>query len=240
MYAQKQNNLYINLFATSSTKVMVNGKNQVEISQQTQYPWEGAIKINISPVKKESFSVYLRIPGWVKNQPVPSDLYSYKSPVTESVSIKVNGKTFTYQTENGYAVLAREWKKGDVVEYDIPMNVHRVVANSNVEADRGKIAIERGPVVYCLEGVDNDNKLSNLIIPDNAELTASFASDKLKGIEVITGEGIKFTPSEDGLSISSAKQKFTAIPYYIWNNRGINVMKVWIPNKIGDLLLAKE
>lgn len=240
IYAQKQSNLYINLFATSSTKVTINGKNQVEISQQTQYPWEGAVRINVNPSKKETFGMCLRIPGWVRNQPVPSDLYSYQSPTAETISIKVNGKTFAYKTEYGYAVLEREWKKGDVVEYDMPMNIHRVIANSNVEADRGKIALERGPLVYCLEGIDNDNKLSNLIIPDNAALTASFAPDKLKGIEVITGEGIKFSPSEDGLSISSDKRKFTAIPYYVWNNRGINVMKVWIPNKIGDLLLAKE
>lgn len=240
IYAQKQNNLYINLFIGSSTIIKMNDKNQVEISQQTQYPWDGAIKIKVTPSKKEKFEVCLRIPGWVQNQPVPSNLYSYKTPITETISIKVNGKTFPYKTENGYAMLEREWNKGDLIEYDIPMIIHRVEANSNVQADQGKIALERGPVVYCLEEIDNDSKVSNLIIPDNAELSASFAPDKLKGIEVITGDGIKFNPSTDGLSIQSNKQKFMAIPYYAWDNRGITMMKVWIPNKINDIILTKE
>ncbi|HEY4784494.1 MAG TPA: glycoside hydrolase family 127 protein, partial [Bacteroidales bacterium] len=240
IYAQKQNSLYVNLFIGSSTKINLETKNMVEISQQTQYPWDGTVKISLTPSKKETFDVCLRIPGWARNQPVPSDLYSFLSPVTEPVSVKVNGKEINYKTENGYAVVEREWKKGDVIEYNIPMNVRRVVANSQIESDKGKIALERGPIVYCLEGVDNDGKLNNLIIPDSTKLSASFVPDKLKGIEEITGEGIKFIPSGDGLSIQSGKQRFIAIPYYIWDNRGMDVMKVWFPSKINDVVLAKE
>jgi DUF1680 family protein len=235
IYAQKQNIVYVNLFIASATNIKFDTKTSVSLSQQTNYPWDGNVKFLINPSKKTKFSLCLRIPGWVRNQPVPSNLYTYINPVAESIVIKVNGKTEAYRTENGYAVIDREWKKGDVIEYILPLNVHRVEANSKVEADRNKVALERGPIVYCLEGIDNGNTLMNMVLPDDAVLSAGFELNKLNGIGNLTGEGIVFKPSEDGLSVLSLKQPFVAIPYYSWCNRGITQMQVWLPRKIAHI-----
>jgi DUF1680 family protein len=222
----------VNLFIASAANIKFNTNTSVALSQQTNYPWNGNIKLLINPSKKTAFSVCLRIPGWVRNQPVPSNLYAYVNPVAESIVIKVNGKIEAYRTENGYAVVDREWKKGDEIEYVLPLNVHRVEANSNVEADRNKVALERGPIVYCMEGVDNGNMLMNMVLPDDAVLSAGFELNKLNGIGNLTGEGIVFKPSEDGLSVLSQKKPFVAIPYYSWCNRGITQMQVWLPRKV--------
>jgi uncharacterized protein len=240
IYAQKENNLYINLFIGSSAKINLKDKLPVEVSQQTQYPWDGHVAIHVAPAKKTAFSVYIRVPGWVRNMPVPGDLYSYLSPEPEKISIKINGKDAEYTMKDGYAVITREWKKKDVIEYALPMNIHRVTANPNVQADEGKVAIERGPVVYCLEGDDNGSKLENIIIPDNAGLTATFKPDLLGGVTVISGEAVKFEPAEDGMQIKSEKITFKAIPYFVWDNRGTTEMKVWFPRKVEDVILSKE
>jgi uncharacterized protein len=240
IYAQTQNNLFVNLFVQSSAKLTV-GKIQVSISQETQYPWDGNIKINIAPAKKNQFAVYLRVPGWAQNKPVPSNLYSYLTPSTETITIKVNGKTTQYITKNGYAVIDREWKKGDVIEYTLPMDIRRVVANSNVKEDVNQVALERGPIVYCLEGADNaGTSLFGMILPDNAKLNASFDASKLKGIEQITGEAISFIPNAEGSLIETKKQTFIAIPYYSWDNRGVDKMRVWIPRKVSDVQVSGE
>lgn len=241
IYAQKSDKLIVNLFISSKTNLKLANSNSVEISQKSGYPWDGNITFNVNPAKKSKFSLCLRIPGWVKNQPVPSDLYNFIAPVTETVVIKINGQSAEYQSENGYAVIEREWKKGDVVEYFLPMNIHRVEANANVAADKGMVAIERGPVVYCVEGIDNNNgKVLNMILPDNAKLSTQYRPDLLNGVQIITGEAVAFNPSADGMSVSTDKVPFTAIPYYVWNNRGINQMKVWLPRKIDNLIISNE
>lgn len=225
IYAQGNNSLYVNLFAQSSSTVQLNKKLPVTISQETQYPWDGQVKISVSPEKASRFALCLRIPGWAQNRPVPGDLYSYLSPEKDSVSITVNGEPVQYKTEKGYAVIDREWKQGDVVNYTLPMNIHRVEANRKVVDDAGKVAIERGPIVYCLEGVDNGPQLMKLSLPDSSKLTETFNSGELSGIVTISGEAMV-----DG-DKKAQTQKFTAIPYFVWDNRGINEMKVWIPRK---------
>ena len=125
IYAQSNNALYVNLFAQSSSTVQLNKKLPVTISQETQYPWAGQIKISVSPEKTSQFALCLRIPGWAENQVVPSDLYSFVSPETGSVSVTVNSEKFQYKVEKGYAVIDREWKQGDVVNYEIPMSIRR-------------------------------------------------------------------------------------------------------------------
>jgi len=234
IYAQKQNRIYINLFVASTTKIDLNSKTSVELSQQTNYPWDGNVKMTINPSNKSKFAVYIRIPGWVRNQPVPGNLYSYINPAKETVIVKVNGKNTEFTTEKNYAVIDREWKKGDLIEYILPLNIHRVEANSNVEADRNKVALERGPIVYCLEGVDNNNLYGNLVLPDDAVLSANFKKDMLNGIVVITGKEVVFNSSTDVISKQSKEQNFVAIPYYSWCNRGITQMKVWLPRKVSQ------
>ena len=239
IYAQKQEDIYVNLFIGSKTTFKLQ-KTSVVLSQQSNYPWEGNVSIQVNPTKKTDFSLCLRIPGWARNQPVPGDLYRYVASTPEEIVVKVNGKAVAYTTRDGYAVISRQWKKGDKVEYTLPMNIHRVEANEKVKDDRGKIAIERGPVVYCLEGIDNNNNLNTIILPDNAPLSVKFQPAKLNGINEISGEAIVLEIATDGLSVLTKKQPFTAIPYYAWSNRGINQMKVWLPRKVKEITISNE
>jgi DUF1680 family protein len=228
----------VNLFVASHSELNLNPKTSVELSQKTNYPWDGNVTITVNPSKKAKFSVCLRIPGWAMNKPVPGDLYSYVNPVTEIVTLKVNGKNFNFRTEKGYAVIDREWGKGDVIEYVLPFTVHRVETNTKVATNQNKVALERGPIVYCLEAVDNKNMIRNMIIPDDAVLSANFEANNannLPGIALITGEGIVFTTMADGQSINSQKQPLKAIPYYTWCNRGITEMNVWLPRKVTQI-----
>jgi len=225
IYAQSNNALYVNLFAQSSSTVQLNKKLPVTISQETQYPWDGQVKISVSPEKASQFTLCLRIPGWAENQVVPSDLYSFVSPETGLISVTVNGEPVQYKTEKGYAVIDREWKQGDVVSYNIPMSIRRVEANAQVADDAGKVAIERGPIVYCLEGADNGADLMALSLPDSSKLTESYNSGELSGVVTISGD------AEIAKGNKVTAQKFTAIPYFVWNNRGADEMKVWLPRK---------
>jgi DUF1680 family protein len=223
IYAQASGNVYVNLFVQSSSTIKLDNKTAVTIRQETKYPWEGDVKVIISPEKNTTFSLKLRIPGWAKNQPVPSDLYSYISSTSEKYRITVNGESVTYKEENGYAVISREWKAGDVVDYTLPMQVNRVATNEQVADNRGLVAIERGPIVYCMEGNDNGAEVLNFTLPDSAKLSASFIPELLGGVVTISGE----TPIL-GKKTGEIK-KITAIPYFAWNNRGVNEMKVWFP-----------
>jgi DUF1680 family protein len=239
IYAQKKDNLYVNLFITSKTSIQVAPKTIVEVNQKTNYPWDGNLVLTVNPNKKSIFTLYLRIPGWANNQPVPSDLYKYANPATEPITIKINGQPATFKPENGYAKLSREWKKGDMIEYALPMTIHRVEANPNIKADLGKVALERGPIVYCLEGVDNPDSYARFVLPDDAKLSFGSDAKKLNGTHELTGEGILFNVSQDGLSIQSQKQTFTAIPYYQWCNRGKSTMEVWIPRKADKFSISE-
>ena len=218
IYATGENKIYVNLYVTSSSRIDLNGKNQIEISQESQYPWDGKVKIFVSPEKPGKFALTLRIPGWAKNQPVPGDLYAYTKMEKDSASILVNGQKIAVPADKGYAIIDREWKKGDVVNLSLPMGIRQVIANKDVKADSGKVALERGPIVYCLEAIDNEN-FDNIYLAADSEIGAGYNPQLLGGIETISGR------------LSDQKEAFTAIPYFAWNNRGINKMKVWIPRK---------
>ncbi|MGE4586247.1 MAG: glycoside hydrolase family 127 protein [Mangrovibacterium sp.] len=215
IYAQAKGKVYVNLFIQSDTEINIGGTS-VNLDQQTEYPWDGAVKIEVFPEKNTAFTLCLRIPGWVENRPVPGDLYHYENTGEEQVSLRVNGDPVEVVNENGYAVLTREWEPGDVVEYLLPMAIRKVKANGLVEDDKGKVAIERGPVVYCIEGIDNP-AFDQLKISSGTRLTAAFNAGLLDGVEVISAQG------------GPAGEQFTAIPYFAWNNRGATKMKVWIP-----------
>lgn len=225
IYARANNSLYVNLFVTSASTVKLNQSLSVGVSQQTNYPWDGKVTISVSPEKANRFALHLRIPGWAKDQVTPGDLYSFITPEKDSVSVTVNGKAVSYRSEKGYAVIDRQWEKGDVVSYTLPMSIRRVKANAHVVDDAGKVAIERGPMVYCLEGADNSYELMKIMLPDTTLLTSSFAANKLNGVVTITGNAL-LPEGANGKSVA-----ITAIPYYAWNNRGANEMKVWIPVK---------
>ncbi len=214
IYAQSKNKLYVNLFIQSSSEINIAGS-LLTVRQETGYPWKGNISIQLSPQKESEFTLCLRIPGWAENKPVPGDLYSYENSTNEPVTIRINGEPVKYKKENGYATLTRKWKKGDRIEYGIPMEVNKVKANELVADDRGKVAIERGPIVFCVEGADNPD-VDKINISSETKLTASYNPELLNGVEIISGNG-------------KAGNTFTAIPYYAWNNRGANKMKVWFP-----------
>ncbi|HEU5052643.1 MAG TPA: beta-L-arabinofuranosidase domain-containing protein, partial [Hanamia sp.] len=239
IYAQKDDQIYANLFISSNVDLKIKNKD-VAITQQNNYPWNGDLKFIINPKSSFDFSMLIRIPGWAQNQAIPSDLYSFENNADQKVSITINGKEVTYQMQKGYAVLNRKWKKNDVIEVKLPMQVRRVVANSKVKNDIGKVALQRGPIMYCAEWIDNNGKASNIVIPANTQFHASFNPGLLNGVETIEAEVPAVVIKDDGESIVTQKQKFTAIPYYAWANRGKGEMMLWFPEKVKDIELVSN
>ena len=221
-YAVKDNRLFVNLYAQSEGEAVVAGS-KVQLQQTTDYPWDGKIKLAVSPKKPGEFTLCVRIPGWVQGRPVPSDLYSYDDPKPAKWSVRVNGKKVAANLEQGFLPITRKWKAGDVVELDFPMPVRRVSANEQVAALRGQVALERGPLVYCLEGVDNTNVFS-AVLPDSAKINSKSRPDLLGGVTVLNIAGAQ-TKTSSG---QTASENLTAIPYYTWNNRGNAPMEVWL------------
>jgi len=151
--------------------------------------------------------------------------------MNEQVGLKVNGKPTSLNIQRGFACIERRWQKGDTIELDLPMPVRRVIAHPNVEADRDKVALERGPIVFCLEWADNDGKVLNLVIPDDAKLETEYRPDILNGVMVITGTVRVAKRTIDGDIVPAEKKQFTAIPYYAWAHRGRGQMTVWPARK---------
>lgn len=230
VYAQQGDALYVNLFVGSTADIKLDNGRTVKLTQETRYPWDGAVKMTVNPDTNSKLTINVRIPGWAHNEAVPSDLYRFMDKVDEPVTLKVNGQAVPIKLDHGYVSLNRDWKRGDVIELMLPMPVRRVVANASVAADTGRIALQRGPIVYCAEWPDNPGgSVRNLMLPDSAKLSAEFKSDLLNGVTVIKSKAIALASDEQGKVIKS-EQDFTAIPYYSWANRGRGQMMVWIPN----------
>jgi len=227
IYANKSNTLYINLFVSSYAKIKM-ANNTVTIKQESNYPWEGDINITVNPERSEKFAIYVRIPGWAQNQPVPSNLYRYIKKSEEKVSLKVNGDSVKLNMDKGFARILRKWKKGDMIELDLPMPIRRVLCNEKVEENRGKVALERGPIVYCAEEVDNGKNVRKLVIPDNVVLRSEYQKDLVGGVVIIHGIFPGLNLSKEGKSEAKNKKKFVAIPYYAWGYRGEGKMAVWL------------
>ena len=240
MYAQKDDNLYINLFINSSANFVIRNKN-VQVSQQNNYPWDGALTFTFNPQNTTTFNLKVRIPGWVNNEAIPSTLYHFQNNAdsTSKPVIKVNGVVVNYTVEHGYAVIGKAWKKNDKVEVNLPMEVRRVVANENVKDDIGKIALQRGPLMYCAEWPDNNGKTSNIIIPASATFTSEFKPELLNGVMVLKS-AVPAIIVNSNENVSTVQQPFTAIPYYSWANRGKGEMMLWFPVAVKDVdLIAK-
>jgi DUF1680 family protein len=235
VYGQHANDLYVNLFVSGTADLTVN-KKRVQLVQQNNYPWDGALKFTVNPAASTDFNLMMRVPGWARGEAMPSNLYTFATPLaTQKVDIKINGKSTPYTLRNGYAVLPRKWRKGDVVEMTLPMDVRRVVANPNVKEDLGKVALQRGPIVYCAEWPDNQGKASNIIVPPMATFTAAFRPDLLNGVTTLTGTVPTVQIDEAAGTIQTVPQTLTAIPYYAWANRGKGEMTVWFPAKVVDV-----
>jgi DUF1680 family protein len=221
VYATKDKQLFINLFVENKANMNVDG-NMVSINQTTEYPWKGDVKIEVNPEKPGSFDLMVRIPGWAGDKVMESDLYHYLNPSKDKVILKVNGKPIPLKTENGYAVLSRSWNKGDVVELSLPMEIKLVAANEKVADDKGKIAVERGPIVYCAEETDNNSNLFSAKFSKTAKLEAEYNKDLLGGVMVLSTKDFI-------MSDNSKPKQITLVPYFSWNNRGAGKMRVWFP-----------
>jgi DUF1680 family protein len=233
-YAQKKDSIYVNLFVSSNATLQVHGR-PVNIVQQNNYPWDGALTFTVSPQKADAFSLLVRIPGWTLNEAIPSDLYTFSQNIPVRNLISVNGQQIKYDVVNGYAIIKRTWKKGDVLKVDLPMEIRRVVANEKVKDDQGKVALQRGPLMYCAEWADNNGRAANILLPVDATFQASFKPDLLNGVEVLQSEVPVITVDEKAQTVSTSRKTFTAIPYYAWANRGKGEMMVWFPTKVKDV-----
>ena len=239
MYAVKDRNLYVNLFGGNTATIKVGGKDVV-LEQQTNYPWEGDINIKVVSNKAKAFNMMVRLPGWVDRSPVPSDLYRFADDVLGSYSVKVNGQEVKAELTKGYLNLNRQWKKGDVVTIRFDMPVRTVKANHHVIDDRGRIAVERGPLVYCAEGADNkDFSIFNFLMPRQPRFNVT--ERQINGLRDVTFK-VKAIEA-NGQTVSTNKQgeatvqpaTLTMIPYYAWNHRGPGLMEVWMPQSISAL-----
>jgi hypothetical protein len=218
--------VYVNLFIGGDATIQT-ADNKVKLTQKTEYPWSGAVTITVEPLKSAQFAVNVRIPGWARNEAVPSDLYKFLDALNYKPALKVNGKDVSADVEKGYVRVDRQWQKGDKIELDLPMPIRRVVANDAVKADRGRVALQRGPIVFCREGPDNDGKVLDLVIADDAKLQSEFKRDLLNGVVAITGKAEIAKRSLDGTIVAAGTRSFTAIPYYAWAHRGRSQMTVW-------------
>jgi uncharacterized protein len=239
MYAQKGNNVFINLFANSTTTLALN-KKSVEIVQRNNYPWDGKLVFEVTPKSPTDFNVLIRIPGWADNKAMPSSLYVFESASPNKVSISINKKPVTFKVENGYALLNKTWKKGDVIEVNLPMEVRRVVANPQVKDDIGKVALQRGPLLYCAEWVDNNGAASNYILPKGTVFSSEFKKDLLNGVTILKSEATAVEIDASGQSVSTVEKPITLIPYYAWAHRGKGEMTIWFPEKITNLDLISR
>ena len=229
VYAKSGATIYVNLFAEGTADVRLDDGRSVTLRQQTRYPWDGHVTITVTPDRTGDFTIGVRIPGWARNQPVPSDLYRFLDHVTDPVELKVNGAAVPLVLDKGYVALRRTWRAGDVIALTLPMPVRRVLAHDGVEADRNRVALQRGPIVYAAEWPDHPNKrVRNLLLPDSSALSAEFRPTLLNGVTVITGQAYGLAFDAAG-KVARTEQPFTAIPYYAWANRGRGEMLVWIP-----------
>lgn len=229
VYTTDEHSIYVNLFAAGNASIPL-GKDTIRLNQQTRYPWEGKVTIVVNKIGAESFGLKIRIPGWAQNQAVPSDLYRFTDKNEEKYFISLNGKIKSPKVVNGYAILENNWKNGDVIEVNLPMPVRKIEANKQVSNDNGKLAYQRGPLMYCFEDKDNNNgwMFDALVLPDEPVVN-QFEENMLGGVVTLSMIGYTVNQTEDSRTVEAVKLK--AIPYYSWNNRGTSNMLIWMPVK---------
>ncbi len=229
IYGVRDDSVFVNLYIGGSAAIKTKSQT-VWVTQTTHYPWNGRVELIVEPQTQAEFSLYLRIPGWAVNRPVPSDLYRYMNRELSEIGLLVNGKKVDLKMEKGFAVIRRDWREGDRVVLELPMPIRRVIAHEKVEEDKDRVALERGPVVFCLEGVDNGGAegFDGFLLDDDAELKTEFRKDLLGGVQVITGQAQTLHRTKDD-SVETKSRAFTAIPYYAWAHRGPSAMAVWLP-----------
>jgi len=239
IYAKSDNDLWVNLFVGSNASIDLKN-NTVQIDQRTNYPWNGDVQLIVSPQKKSKFSLHIRIPGWVQNQPSPGDTYRFLDNSVKKWTLTLNGQTIPYKVTNGYAVINKEWEKGDIVSLSLPIETKKVIAIDSISEDRNKISLQRGPLMYCFEHPDNDGMVANIYIPDNIQFSNNFENNLLGGIMKLEADAPTIKISEDGLTVKTENKRIAAIPYFAWANRGVGQMQVWMPRKISRLEIKSD
>jgi len=210
-YAVSERTVYANLFIAGRASVPTR-EGLVEIEQETSYPWNGAVRFTFSPQRPMRLRLLVRVPGWAREEILGAGLYRFERESPRAVSWRVNGREILPDMENGYAVMDREWRAGDVVDLHLPLPIRKVLCDPRVEGNRGAVALQRGPLVYCVEGRDSEVPLDSLAVGEESDLEARHLPDMLGGIVGIRGD------------------RFTAIPYSTWANRGPGPMRVWLRN----------
>ena len=240
VYAVNKRDVYVNLFMSNTSQLSVAGKG-ITLEQQTQYPWDGDIAIKVAANKAGQWAMKVRIPGWVRNEVVPSNLYEFTDNLRPQYNITVNGNAVNGKlTDDGYFTIDRKWKKGDVVRVHFDMDPRTVRANNNVEADRGFVAIERGPIVYCAEWPDNDFDIMGALVNQSPKMTVEdgtlHAKDKKVAdyyIKVIKTDAQLLSFDKQG-RLNTKDVKLSLIPYYAWCHRGSGKMRVWLSQDLSS------
>lgn len=237
VYAQKGDRVYVSLYVGSEASVELPA-GSLTLVQQTDYPWDGAVRIEVAPEEAMSFELALRIPGWARNQPVPGDLYRFTDGIDEPIALSINGdpvevpasgstvagpRDSTVTVDGGLLVIARRWQPGDVVELELPMPVRTIAAHALVEDNVGKVALQRGPLVYAAEAIDNDGGVLDLFIEAQPDFEATFEPDMLGGVTVIRGRAARRSWA------GPSRHQLVLVPYFAWANRGAGEMAVWLP-----------
>lgn len=230
VYAVHDKDVYVNLFMSNTSELKVGGK-KVTLEQTTEYPWNGDIRVAVTPKGKQEFALKIRIPGWVQGEVVPGNLYTFTDNKELGYVVKVNGEPVQSTLDKGYFTISRPWKKGDVVEVHFDMEPRTVKANSKVEADRGKIAVERGPIVYCAEWPDNDFSVLSVFMNRKPEFKLQRKPELLYGINELTTQAQTLGYDESG-RLTTKDVTLTLIPYYAWAHRGAGEMAVWLPQDV--------
>ena len=230
IYAVKDRNVYVNLFLSNKGDLTVGGK-KLSLSQTTEYPWNGDIAVTIDQNAAGQFALKIRVPGWVKNQVVPSNLYQYTDGKRLGYKILVNGQEAGSVSEDGYYTIDRKWKKGDKVQIHFDMEARTVRANNKVEADRGMVSVERGPLVYCAEHPDNSFDIMGALINQTPQFTLGKGEIAGTPIQTLITSAQTLNFNKQG-KLEAADQTLTLIPYYAWCHRGSGKMRVWLPQDL--------
>ncbi|HQF85999.1 MAG TPA: glycoside hydrolase family 127 protein [Acidobacteriota bacterium] len=227
VYAQTGRTVYVNQFVNGTARLSVDGV-ALRLTQQSDYPWQGDIRIRVEPDAAATFTLRVRVPGWARHEAIPGGLYRFLDRRLDAVTLVVNGRPVPVKPERGFAVIARHWQPGDTVTLHLPLPVRTVGARDDVAANRGRIAFQRGPIVFCAEGVDNANRVLDLAIPlrdeSRTDFDYTFRSDLLGGVGLLTG-----TARRRG---AEQRERITLVPYYAWSHRGAGEMTVWFPAEV--------
>jgi DUF1680 family protein len=223
MYSASADAVWIHLYAQGTATVDLDASRSLKLRMETRYPWHGDIALTVEESNgPKNFGLNLRVPDWCPN-----------------ATLQINGEPAVYQNENGYCFITRDWKAGDTVLFRLPMTAQRIEAHPAVAENRGCVALQRGPLVYCVEACDHEKDLSEITLPANATLQEQWRDDVLGGVMTITAEacGLSFLDEWQGklyrpaTGTSGESVRLTAIPYFAWANREAGAMRVWIPQR---------